>query len=127
MNIDRATVKDLREQIQQVIDSNLKVEGLSIHVGNATFTPNNVVFKVECSTTKDGVVMDKDADNFKRCAFLFGLKEEWFGQTFKYGEKTFKIVGLRAKRGTKYPVIAENEAGKRFKFPADFVKTILSK
>lgn len=126
--INRELVKSLRMHFQEALDGWLAksfLGQLKIHVGNATYTESNATLKVEVSLVgKDGEVKTKDAEHFKTYAILYGLKEEDFGKSFKSNGHTYKIVGLKTKSG-KYPVIAEREDGKKFKFGLEYIKLIL--
>lgn len=63
--------------------------------------------------------------DFKRWAASYGLKPEWFGETFTSRGTGFRIVGINT-RAPKYPVQAERvRDGKGFKFTADGVRTAM--
>ena len=126
--IDRIVVRNLRDRIQEVLDKekqfiNMSCAGdYSIHVGNATFTESNITLKVEVSLVgKNGEVKTKDAEYFKTYAILCGLQSEDLGKIFHSNGHAYKIVGLKTNSG-KYPVIAEREDGKKFKFGLEYIK-----
>jgi hypothetical protein len=130
--IDRELVKNLRGQIQDAIERWWDQGGenlfpkMEFRVGNATFTESNVTFKIEVALVgENGEVKSKEAESFKKFAVVYGLKEEDFGKSFKSNGHTYKICGLKTKSG-KYPVIAERDNGRRFKFGAEYVKLMLS-
>jgi hypothetical protein len=50
----------------------------------------------------------------------FGLKPEHFGTTFRSGRAIFRIAELKP-NSYKYPIIAVNERGARYKFPASVI------
>lgn len=127
MKIDRNTVKLLRDKLQKRLEE-LEV-GLSIHVGNATFTEYNVTFKVECAVIgKNGEVLNKEAESFKTNALFYGLKPDDLGKIFYFGGKNYTIVGLKPKNYQTCTIIGERSDGKRFKFDANIVKaTLLNK
>lgn len=121
--IDRASCKRLRDELDKVLAPLGKKLGLSISAGNASFTPENATFKVKIATLgADGTVRNEEAEAFKKSAILYGLKPEMLNTTFKdWGGDTFEIVGL-ATRSRKYPVLAKNIlTGKTFKFPVEQV------
>jgi hypothetical protein len=74
---------------------------------------------------KDGEAKTKEAESFKLFATAYGLKGEDFGKSFKSNGHTYKICGLKTKSG-KYPVLAEREDGRKFKFGAEHIKLVLN-
>lgn len=123
MNLDRQTVKYIREQIQQTLDTYFSErKRFKIEVGSATFTDSDVTFKVNLATIgKNGEVKDKSAEDFKRAAFAYGMKPEDLGKSFMSGGVRYTITGL--KRGSRrYPILAQRSDGKSYKFPADVVR-----
>ena len=123
MNLDRQTVKYIREQIQQTLDTYFpERKRFKIEVGNATFTDSEVTFKVNFATIgKNGEVKDKSAEDFKRAAFAYGLKPEDLGKSFVTAGVQYTITGLK-RSSRRYPILAKRSDGKQYKFPADMVK-----
>lgn len=116
-------VRDLRDKLDvhlKTIEADL---GFKVHVGNASFTPNSVTFKVELATVaENGTVLDAHAEAFKRNAFLFGLVPEDLGHEFTSNGRRFKLTGLAIK-SRKFPFLATDLAtGKGFKFTEESVK-----
>jgi hypothetical protein len=125
--IDKDTCRKIRDELNKVLEPFGKKFGLVVHAGNATYSENNAVFKVEVNTVdQDGNAISREAEAFTKNAFVYGLKPEHLNQTFKsfHGE-SFEIIGL-ATRSNKYPILAKNlENGKTYKFPAEQVKALL--
>jgi hypothetical protein len=124
MKIDRDTVRAIRQQINDALAPIGKSLGVTVEVeGSATFTASNINFKVVVAkTTKDGVVLTKEAEAWKRLASMYGLDPEALGKTFTYGGKEYKITGLATRRG-RFPVQADRVSdGRGFKFPVEAVK-----
>jgi len=122
--IDRASCKRLRVEMDKVLIPLGKKLGVDISTGNASYSAENASFKVKVATLgADGTVRDEEAEAFKKNAFMFGLKPEMLNTTFKsFAGDTFEIVGL-ATRSRKYPVLAKNIlSGKTFKFPVEQIK-----
>ncbi len=69
--------------------------------------------------------MDTIGEDFKRLATHYGLKPSDLGKTFTQRRSIFKVIGLVASR-PKYPILVENQKGKRYKFPASKVKMLLA-
>jgi len=126
-SIDRQSVKVLRIKLQSLLDLSAlgKELGLSILLGNACFTENQVTFKLNCSLlSKDGTPLDIEAENFKNLAVSYGLKPEDLGRSFYSQGRSYTIIGLKP-RNHQYPILAERKGGKRFKFTAEVVKSKL--
>jgi len=121
---DRDRVRLLRQQLEAHLKTLADNLDLNIQVGRATFTPNNVTFKMEIAKiNNDGVVVNRAVTDFERCALLYGLKPDDLNRTFVMDGKTYKIVGLKTRR-SKYPILCECN-GKTFKMSAQMVKMFL--
>ena len=127
--IDRASCKRLRTEMDKVLAPLGKKLGVSIFAGNASYDATNATFKVKIATLDtDGNVRDERAESFKRSAVLYGLKPEMLNTTFKdWNGDAFEIVGL-ATRSRKYPVLAKKVGTESiFKFEVDKVIAQLAK
>ena len=124
--INRTTVKMLRSEIQDALVSLGEKHGLEFNVGGASFSSNNVRFKVDANVIgDDGEAFSQEAEDFGSLASMYGFEPEDLGKEFSYGGETYKITGLKPRR-RKYPVSAEGiRNGKGYKFPADMVKAAL--
>jgi hypothetical protein len=124
--IDRATCRKLRTELEKVLEPFGKKFGISVTTGSGRFSDNNFTLKIEMATVdKDGNVRNKEAEAFKLMASVYGLKPEHLNTSFKtWTGESFEIVGW-ATRSKKYPILAKNKEGKTFKFPVEEVKTLL--
>lgn len=120
-SFDRPTVKSLRPELDAALKSLERKFGISVRVGNATFNPENVTFKVEMAVKgANGAVIDKDATAYKRYQKLYGLIP--LGETFTFAGTTYKTTGYKP-RCSKYPVVGKDErTGKSYKFPMSVAK-----
>jgi len=93
--------------------------GLDLSVGNGSFT--SVDGKLQLiikSLNESGEAVDRSMLDFKHYAKSYGLSPEDYGKTFKHGNETYKITGLKTNR-PKFPINAIRvKDGKGFKFPA---------
>lgn len=123
MNIDRTSIRLLRDEINNALVELGKKHGLQIDAGSASFLPGkNVTFKLECAVIgADGQAASKEAENFKAYCSLYGLRPEQLNGSFVYNGKRWKIVGC-APRSHKYPILCEDQNGKVFKLPAHAAK-----
>jgi len=122
--MDRTTVKSIRTEIEMVLKKHFN-EDYGVNIGNATFSRDNVVFKVGIADIVNGMAVDRSATDFKQSCFLYGLKPEDLGRTFKSNSgETYTIVGAKP-RSSKYPIICASPNGKKYKFSALQVKNAL--
>ena len=124
---DRSKVKLIREVVQNELDKLGEKLKLKFNLGSASFTSNNIHFKMEVAGFgEDGKAVTSEMEMFKRYAMMYGLKPDDLGKQFNsWNGNTYTITGLSTRR-SKYPIHAEKD-GKKFKFPADEVKYSLEK
>lgn len=120
---DRVACKVLRNEIDQALQQVADKYGINIKAGNATFTDNNITFKLQLSTIGDnGLTMTKEAEDFKRYAFEHGLSADKLFAEFTIGHKTYTLLGYKP-RSTRYPFIAKcHSTGQTYKLPEHSVK-----
>lgn len=123
--LNRQIVREIRERMEQPLNDALSNMGLSVQVGSAHFSPSNVTFKVEIAILgRDGKPVDKKVEDFLHLADMYGLKPTDLGRVFHCMGKRYTVSGLAA-RSYKYPILAKDERGKTYKFPASTVKRAL--
>jgi len=121
---DREAVRSIRAAIEAACESVGKAYGATITVGAGGYTTDNIRFKLEVAAVgKDGQAQTSEVQQFKLYAHMFGLNPEDLGRTFTYGGNQYKLVGL-APRRPKFPFLAENRAGKRYKFGQEIAKLL---
>lgn len=121
MEIDRQKVRELRLELEAVVEQFASEQGLEAKLGSASFNTSHVTFKVTFGTEED------EAKSFARLALFMGFEEDDYGRQFEIRGKTYQIVELNTRRRT-YPVTAANiETGQRFKFTAESVKDALAR
>lgn len=114
---DRQTVRQYRQLMETVLKPLGEKLGVSISVGNASFTANNIRFKLEVAKVGDtGEVINKDAEAFSYNAVKYGLQPSDLNRTFRFQGTTYKIVGCRP-RSWKNPILIE-KAGRVYKMNA---------
>lgn len=121
MSFDKARLRQLRPQIEAALQDLAEKEQLSISLGSARFTSDNVTFKLELSTVNnDGTVNTKEGEDFKFYASRYGLKPEALGATFRHAGDVYTIKGCKP-RSHKYPILGVNSNGKTYKFHSSTV------
>lgn len=123
---DRATCKTACDKVEAAL-KHLEAElGVAIQIRGGSFSADSYVLKIELATVGDGgVVMDREATDFKASARLFGLKPEHLGAEFECRGRRAKVIGLRPRAG-KFPIIGKwLDTGVEACFSADYVSRAL--
>ncbi len=120
--IDSATVDKFIERLGPSMDALASEMGLSVRVRRATYSEINAKFAIEAATIRDdGIVMDKEAEDFLERCVDFGLVPADLGRAFACGDNEYRIVGMRPR--AKLPVICEQLEGEgRVRLGAAFVR-----
>jgi len=112
--ITKTTLVTLRAELNDALATVLEKHGLSATLGNMRYGDTHFHCKLEVSC---GSSDETDRNEFARHAFAYGLTGDDYGKSFTHDGKSFRIVGFKP-RSPKFPIIAENMDGKRFKFQA---------
>lgn len=107
--IDRPLLRALNADMEEALKAVAEKHGVSIDVGNASFTSQNATFKVQVAVIgKGGVADTREAQDFRIFASSYGLSADDLGQTFPYGGKEYTIVGL-SRKSSKYPIVCKRD------------------
>lgn len=113
-SFDKAAVQKLRKEINKALEPLAKAHNLSIAATNATFTANDINFKLQVLTTeRDGKPRDMDAEAFLDNAERIGLKKEHLNAPITLRGVEFTVVGYRPK-ARKNPIVIRDASGKQF-------------
>ena len=124
--MDRQQTKKIAEAAEKALAAVAEEFGVQVVGKGGTFLDGSCILKFEfAEVSADGVVNNKEADDFKHYAGRYGLEAEDLGAEFTIGVHTYKIVGCKP-RSSKYPIICERD-GKRYKLPALDVATAMEK
>ena len=118
-----ALTRDNLKQIRAAIDAALatvKVDGISVSLGNCSFTPTAATFKLEVKTiTDDGLVVGKEVEVFKVNCSSYGLEATDLFREVTLGGRAFIVAGLAS--GKKPFILKEKKTGKGFRCDAPSV------
>ena len=120
----RKTIQDLLSDADGVFKDQFRV---TVKLGNASFGMNNATLKIEIADLTDtGEAITREAEDFKRCAFKWGLSPDDLGKVFinPYDGKTYTIIGAKP-RSKQYPILAKQNNGKVYKLSHIMVKTAI--
>jgi hypothetical protein len=111
---NKANVKDLRADINSLLESYAAENNLTINIGNISYDNATV-------SCKGFLVAIKGASSPKRLRIskLTGFNANAYDETFVHDGDTYKITALKPKN--KRQVVAVNEAGQSFIFPKNMV------
>jgi predicted methyltransferase len=117
-----AALRSLRVEIDAALAGVCKKNGISLHLGNISYSSDSFHGKLE------GVIQTKDASGLTMVQIkqkkaledygsMYGLKASDYGKRFTFAGSTYKLVGLKP-NSPKYPIIGEAVSnGKSYKFP----------
>ena len=107
---DRANLKKLRDDIDAAIAAVGSAHGISLTLGSARFSSNNVTMKLEGSIISNGTVKTKGAIALER------VYPEYVGKVVKMSNgKKGKVIEYHSRK-PKFPFIVE-VGNKRYKLP----------
>ena len=123
--IDRILIEKLRDEISHCLEPIGEKYGIELKAGRCGYSSGNFTLKLEGSlVSEDGVVLPKEAEDFKKYAHWHGLVPEDLGKTFVHTHVVYTITGLKT-RASKYPITAQASNGGSYKFAAESVKMLL--
>ena len=123
--IDRILIGKLRDEISHCLEPIGEKYGIELKAGRCGYSSGNFTLKLEGSlVSEDGVVLTKEAEDFKKYAHWHGLVPEDLGKTFVHTHVVYTITGLKT-RASKYPITAQASNGGSYKFAAESVKMLL--
>jgi len=113
------TVKQLRQKIQESLDSIGKEIGISFDLGSMRFRPNSGTVKLSFTLSKDGIPINKLEQDFKDYFLKHGIPLEYLGKPFKtFSGNQMTLIGYRP-RATKLPFVGRNSQGTEYIFGRD--------
>ncbi len=111
---DKATCRELRRSMQEAMDR-MDIDGLTIKVGNMTFTDNKVTIKVTAET--DGAEDDR-SQALQNAVMLHGVKE--------LKVDGHELIDFHPKK-RKFPFIMRGPQGGRYKLSPDQARSRFGK
>ena len=125
--LDKPTVKYIRKRLKTAVKPLAEELGVVIDLANCTFKTNNCRFQLKVAVlNSDGEAMTEEIDSFRSNAKLFGLEPEDLGKEFVFRGQSYTICGFKPK-SRKYPVIAQSDNGKNYKFACQTVLRALGR
>jgi hypothetical protein len=129
ISFDKPTVRQLRDAMNEELQTLGKKYGVTFRLGSATFYEKSVNFKLEAVVEGEDntrVTKAKNALEIYAKAYLPGVDLE---KTYNHPNpeiKTFTIVGWNTK-AREYPVIIQAADGKRYKNSIEAIQRLIRK
>jgi len=123
--IDKILLQKVRDEISHCLEPLGEKHGIELKLGSCNYSFDNFTMKLEGSLVgDDGVVLTKEAVDFKKYAHWHGLVPEDLGKSFVHTNVVYTITGLKT-RAKKYPIIIEDNKGRRRAIAAGSAKMLL--
>lgn len=116
--LNRLTVRQMNTEAIAALTPIAAKYGCSVMHKSSRYDDQSNTLTVRFFT---GSTEDDARRDFDLYASSFGLSPEDFGKQFTYGGKTFTVCGIKPK-ADRFPIIATNATGSRFKFPVEALK-----
>lgn len=114
--LDKPTVKYIRKRLKTAVKPLARELGVAIDIGNCTFNASNCRFQLKVAVLdSNGKPITEEIDSFRSNAKLFGFEPDDLGREFIFQGQSYTICGFKPK-SRKYPVIAQSDNGKNYKF-----------
>lgn len=114
--LDKPTVKYIGKRLKTAVKPLAKELGVMIDLGNCTFQTSNCRFQLKVAVLdSNGKPITEEIDSFRSNAKLFGFEPADLGKKFTFQGQSYTICGFKPK-SRKYPVIAQSDNGKNYKF-----------
>lgn len=131
INLNKQTVRELRDQLQTVLDKHAPMQSsmladLDIQIGNASFVDTEVTFKLSVKVKGSKPKEERDLEDYLS---VFGTrwdKDRIVNYSAHNNNMDLKLVGYK-RANRKYPFILQDvKTLKRYKFPTDWVNANFS-
>ncbi len=119
-------IRKLFEEAMKGQEKKFEELGIVVKIGGGRYDHNSAYWKIEVAEKNEaGVVVSKEAEDFKLYAQLYGLEPDDLGRKFKDSGDDCEIIGLNT-GAPKYPIqVLKN--GRTFRYQRDHVKRLLGR
>jgi hypothetical protein len=116
---DKATARVFQKEALAALKPLAEKYGVTVTEAGGLIEPTRFTAKFDFKTADAGAkAVEQAQTDFRQYAQLFDLLPEDYGKTFKHGNHTFTITGLKL-GAPKYSLTARRSDGKLFKFRAE--------
>ena len=111
----------LRKDIQKELESIGEKYGIVLNLGSIKFDDFSFSGKIEARIFRDAKEVEKeDRKEFEELCSIAGLKPSDYNRAFTSNGKVYRVCGI-SPRARKYPVVAVNDKGRKYKFEPSVV------
>ena len=112
---NKANLQVLRTEIDNALKAVENQFGIKLHAGNASFSGNEVTFKLKGNTIGEGgTVITKEATNWDRYKVFNGMNHLSVGDQITIQGKSYTLTGYNT-RAKKAPVNFKDSLGRGYK------------
>lgn len=112
---NKANLQSLRTEIDNALKAVENQFGIKLHAGNASFSGNEVTFKLKGNTISEGgTVITREATNWDRHRGLHGMDHLSVGDQITIQGKSYTLTGYNT-RARKAPVEFKDLRGNGYK------------
>mgnify|MGYP005996363937 FL=1 len=112
---NKANLQVLRTEIDNALKAVENQFGIKLHAGNASFSGNEVTFKLKGNTIGEGgTVITREATNWDRYKGLNGMSHLSVGDQITIQGKSYTLTGYNT-RAKKAPVEFKDSLGRCYK------------
>lgn len=112
---NKANLQVLRTEIDNALKAVENQFGIKLHTGNASFSGNEVTFKLKGNTIGgDGTVITKEGTNWDRYKVFNGMSHLSVGDQITIQGKSYTLTGYNT-RAKKSPVEFKDSRGNNYK------------
>ena len=112
---NKANLQSLRTEIDDALKAVENQFGIKLHAGNASFSGNEVTFKLKGNTIGEGgTVITREATNWNRHRGLHGMDHLSVGDQITIQGKSYTLTGYNT-RARKAPVEFKDSRGNGYK------------
>jgi len=122
-NFDKPTIKAIRAAMDNALATVASEYGITINTGNASFSSNEVTFKVKANTVDSatGTAITKEAQMFELYKNSEGIGHLNVGDTVILQGQSFILKGYNT-RARKSPIQIDDMQGRGYKCSVEMLK-----
>lgn len=117
----RSEVRSINAELEKVLAKFGKKHDMAFNIKSCRFDDTGMRYTIESAVLSEDAGDGEEALFEREARKVRGLNGSEYGETFKNRNSIFTIVGCNG-RAKKYPLIAENRNGTRYKFPLSVLK-----
>lgn len=119
--IDTIKINSVIDKLKQALLEIEKSENIKFEFGSTSYNIAEFTINLRGKTNEKDEKVEKVYQSI--CQRL-GFTQNVLGMSFESGSKTFTVVDIKTKN-FKYPIIAQDKAGQRYKYSVSSIKRLI--